>query len=470
MADDPFDAHEEDLKDFENTLVDVCYDIIDASYDSGNAYVVTQPDVLDGKYAAPDDYVASVNAANPTPPPTEYDNDIFSPSVYRDDIANLAQVELPVFLDGADPSQFDAAITKLTDVSAILELATGDTGLERLIAMMDKWHGEAATNFELSILPKYSVSIAHQLVFIDELTATAMCLREVIERTRGDGLGLAQDLRRKVNVSGDGSVSLETVLWVAGSIFAGIAAFTVAGPVTAATVANIVALHLNTASSAIGQVQKLSGSETGERPISGETAYEFIPSCLEQIDNVLRAGVAEVDAVMSALKADLADGGADLLCISKPEVIDGGNFDLLDAENLSHDILIESIADLRFAGVVTLPTMANHFDKANLEVASLGHTFDAAIGQSTVVSGSRHILDEAIQALTDAFVDTRDYLYKAGVALTDIADAYFETEADNEAMMNTFAAQLDAYEENGAPFPAYTPDPAPTDPAPATPL
>lgn len=74
-----------------------------------------------------------------------------------------------------------------------------------------------------------------------------------------------------------------------------------------------------------------------------------------------------------------------------------------------------------------------------------------------MVSGSRHNLDAAIQALTDAFVDTRDYLYQAGVALKDIADAYFEEEADHEAMMNNFTTQLTEYEEDGVVLPVYAP-------------
>jgi hypothetical protein len=454
---DPFDAHRDNLANFEDDLVDLCYDIIDASYKSDNAYFVTQPDVLSGIYAAPADYVASVNAANPTPQPSDYDNDEFNHAKFREDISNLAQVELPVFLDGADVSQFAEAITRLGRATDNLEMASGYTGLEELITLLDKWDGEAARNFQRSVIPKYSMSIVHQLVFIDDLIATAICLQEIIERTRGDALGLAQNLLAKIGGESDSSITFETILWVAGAILAGVAAFAASGPVTAGVVATRVGYALSTATGAVGQVQKLSGSETGERPISGETAYEFIPSCQEQIDKVLRAGMDQVDAVMSALKADLSGEGADLLCISKPKVIDGEEFTLIDAGEQTHDFLVESVGDLRYAGVVTLPTMAYYFDKAYGEVSNLGYPFDAAIGQSTVVSGSRHNLDAAIEALANAFKDTRDYLYLAGVALKDIADAYFEDEASHEEMMNNFTAQLTEYQEGGEPLPTYAP-------------
>jgi hypothetical protein len=186
MADD-FDAHRDELDNFEDDLVDLCYDIIDASYKSDNAYYATQPDVISGRYAAPSDYVESVRAANPTPQPTDYDNDQFNHANYRNDIGDLAQVELPVFLDGgADPSQFDEAITQLGRATKNLDEASGYTGLMELITLMDKWEGDAAYNFQRSVIPKFGVAIVHQLVFIDEIIAVAMCAlsRDRRHRTR----------------------------------------------------------------------------------------------------------------------------------------------------------------------------------------------------------------------------------------------------------------------------------------------
>lgn len=463
---DGFDEHRDQVKNFEDDLVDQCYDIIDASYDSSNAYFVTQPDVLDGRYAAPDEYVEQVRAANPTPQPSDYDNEEFNHANFRDDISDLAQVELPIFLDGgADPSQFDEVVERLGRAADNLEMASGYTGLQELITLIDKWEGDAAYNFQRSVIPSYGVSIVYQLVFMDDLIATAMCLKEVVERTRGDALGLAQELHGKI--VGDGTaVPLDTILWVAGSIAAGIATFGVTGPVTASMVASMVAFPLNTASAAIGHVQKLTGGDTGDRTIEGETAYDFIPSCLERIKEVLDKGRAEVTAVMDALKSDLSGEGADFLCISKPQVIDAAEtiagtadndqFALLDAASNGHDFIVDAIADLRYAGVVTLPTMAYYFDKAYGEVANLSDPFAAGIGSSPVLTGNQNHLAAAIDAIGAAFKDTRDYLYRAGVALKDIADAYFETEAEHEEMMNNFTTQLEAYEAEGV-LPTYAP-------------
>lgn len=457
-----FDDHKDEIANFEDDLVDTCYDIIDASYDSSNAYFVTQPDVLEGEYAAPADYVETVRQSNPTPQPSDYDNEHFNHANFRDDISNLAQVELPVFLDGgADPSQFDVAVERLVRAAKHLEDSTGYTGLTELIAMIEGWEGEAAYNFQRSVLPNYSVAIVHQLVFVDELIAVAHCLKEAVERTRGDGLGLAQDLHGKI-VGDGGEVPLDTVLWVAGTIATGLATMvTTGGAGAVAAVATWAGFSLNTASSAVGHVQKLSGGAEGDRALKGETAYEFIPSCIEQIKNILDAGISEVDAVMSALKSDLSGDGADLLCIDKPKIIDAaesvqGNPDNESFAVLDTDFAVESVANLRYAGVVTLPTMAYYFDKAYGEVVNLSDPFAAGIGSSPVISGNRSALAAAIDTLAEVFMNTRDYLYGAGVAMKNVADTYFAEDAEHEEMMNKFNAQLEEYQE-GATFPTYAP-------------
>jgi hypothetical protein len=457
-----FEEHKDEIANFEDDFVDTCYDIIDASYDSSNAYFVTQPDVLEGEYAAPADYVESVRQSNPTPQPSDYDNEHFNHANFRDDISNLAQVELPVFLDGgADPGQFDVVVERLVRAAKHLQDSTGYTGLTELITMIEGWEGEAAYNFQRSVLPNYSVAIVHQLVFVDELIAVALCMKETIERTRGDALGLAQDLYSKINGDGEG-VPLDTVLWVAGSILAGLAMLsTTAGVGLAAGVGTWAGFAADKASSAIGHVQKLSGGEEGDRAIKGETAYDFIPSCIEQIKNILDAGISEADTVMSALKSDLSGEGADLLCIDKPKIIDAadsvaGNPDNETFALLDADFAVESVANLRYAGVVTLPTMAYYFDKAYGEVANLSDPFAAGIGSSPVVSGSQNQLAAAIDTLAETFKNTRDYLYQAGVAMKDVADTYFEEDAEHEEMMNKFGAQLEEYQA-GATFPAYAP-------------
>lgn len=115
MADDPFDAHRGQLENFEDDLIDLCYDVIDASYDTYNAYYSTFPNVLEGIYAAPDDYVENIIA----PSPYDFDNDQFGHEQFRNDISNLAQAELPTFLDGADPSQFSEIVTRLDRKSVV---------------------------------------------------------------------------------------------------------------------------------------------------------------------------------------------------------------------------------------------------------------------------------------------------------------------------------------------------------------
>jgi len=124
-----------------------------------------------------------------------------------------------------------------------------------------------------------------------------------------------------------------------------------------------------------------------------------------------------------------------------------------DLSGETQKLLIESIADLRFGGVVLLPTMAQYYDDAHGQLAGLDGLFDRAVGYSPVVDTSRHMLTEAVGVLADAFANTRDFLYRAGVALTDIADAYFATEEQNEAMLANFTLQLDEVDTDH--FPQY---------------
>lgn len=475
MADD-FDEHRGKVAgtDFDDDMVDLCYDIIDAAHNSVNAYNATLPDQLTGKYAAPAEYIQQVLQYNPTPGPADFDTEDFDHATFRDDISDLAQVELPVFLDGgADPAQFDEVVARLTEAAAKLDEASGYNGLAELEIQIEKWEGEAAYNFQRSVLPAVGISILHQFVFVTDLIAVALCMKEVLERTRADALGLAEDLHKKIDPGADWKFDLAKLLWVAGAIAGGIAVFAASAPTVAATVASRVSYSITTATGAVGNAQNLSGGGPGDRTIEGETAYEFIPSCLDQISNVCKEATAEVEAVMSALKSDLSGDGPDLMCITKPKVIDAAdsimgnqeneNFALLDAENKGHDYIVDAIADLRYAGVVTLPTMAYWFDKAYGQVANLGYAFAAGMGSSVVFSGIVSQLESAVETLATAFQDTRDYLYDAGVALKDIADNYFAAETEHEEMMNNFTRQLEEYQESGT-YPTY----APQAPSPST--
>ncbi|MPZ78894.1 MAG: hypothetical protein GEV28_00210 [Actinophytocola sp.] len=454
MADESFDSHRGEIEDFENSFIDLCYEIVDATYDSDNAYYVTFPNILEGKYAAPREYIDSIVL----PTSYDFDTDEFNPSVYRDDIANLTATELPRFLDGAELGSFDEIDTRLREAANLLDLAGGYYGFEQLLILMDKWSGRAAYNFQHKVLATFETMLVHQLVFIDELGAVSLCLRELIDRARGDGLGLAQDLKAKVDRGGS-SISLGTALWVIGSIAAGVATFGSSAPVTAAVWAARTATVVNTAAGAIGQVQKLSGRQDGaERAIEGDTAYEFIPSCLNQIDRIIREGLVETGTLMDTLAADLGNAGIKDLSMAEPRLLDdegSDDFHLTGAAALSEEVLIESIADLRFAGVVLLPTMAQYFDDAHGQVAGLDGVFDSAVGYSPVADTSRHTLKEAVGVLADSFAEVREFLYRAGVVLTDIADTYLATEEQNEAMLANFNLQLDEVDTDQ--FPQYQP-------------
>jgi len=107
-----------------------------------------------------------------------------------------------------------------------------------------------------------------------------------------------------------------------------VATFGSSAPVTAAVWAARTAYTATTAVGAIGQVQNLSGRGDGaERAIEGDTAYEFIPSCLDQIDRTIREGIAETGTLMDTLAADLSADGIKDLTMPRPTLLGGEGSD-----------------------------------------------------------------------------------------------------------------------------------------------
>lgn len=459
MSADDFAEYRPEIEDFENKLLETCQDIIDASNDSFYAYQVTRPQILGNPYSVPERYLEIlINTYADLAAPANYDNDDFHHAVYRRDVAAIANGELAGFLDGADLGAFAEIDDALVAVVAELEKLDGYYGFELLLNTLGGWRGVAADNFKHKVLADFEITIGFQITFVKEIAMASLAFHKLVERARGDGLGLAQNFLKKVRPEG-GGIPLEFILWAAGTVAATVATFGAAGPVTAAAWAGRAAFGISTATGLIGHAQSLSASGGDEeRKIEGEGAKNFIPSCQEQIDKVVREGTERARTVLDALAADLKSDGIDELTLNRPKVIDqhtDADFTLTGDDGMGQEVLIESVANLRFAGSVLLPTMAAYYDTAHGKVAGLGAMFDRGIGDCRVATPSRHGLNEVIATLATAFADSRDHLYEAGVVLTAIADTYFDTEARNEAMMTRFNQQLD--EVDTEQFPTYEP-------------
>jgi hypothetical protein len=389
---------------------------------------------------------------------------------YRSDVGELVD-ELRKFVDEADPAVFDDIITQLGDVVRCLELAQGYEGLASLRVLLLGWRGEASYNFQERVLNTIDPMLWHQAKLVEEIARAAWVYKEIIERGRGDALGLTQDLKRKVEIGG-GGLNLGTVLWLVGSVAAGVATFGASTPATAAVWAGRIAYAAGTAREVFAGIEGAgSRRDEADRAIEGDYAEEFIPSCWKRISEVKAAGNQEATDLLNGLSKDLGDDAIDQLTMDRPKIIGADSIDDLGAADdsvMDRDtglVEVGSIADLKAAGEIWLPTMAQYLHDACWKVERIPFLFDRAIGDSVVASPDRYSLEEIITILADALGQARDFLYDAGQALSAAADLYFQTDEQNQAMLELFNARL--AEVNFDEFPAYsppTPQPSGNDP------
>jgi hypothetical protein len=265
-----------------------------------------------------------------------------------------------------------------------------------------------------------------------------------------------------------GGLSLGTVLWLVGSVAAGVATFGASTGAAAAVWAGRIAYAAGTAREVFAGIEGAAGSgrDEADRAIEGDFAEEFIPSCWKRISEVKAAGNQEATDLLNGLSNDLSDDAIDRLTMDRPKIVDADSIDDLGAADdsvLDPDtglVEVGSIADLKAAGEIWLPTMAQYLHDACWKVERIPFLFDRAIGDSLVASPDRYSLEEIITVLAYALGQARDFLYDAGRALSAAADLYFQTDEQNQAMLALFNDRL--AEVDFDEFPAYSP------PAPAT--
>ena len=402
---------------FDEKLTDLCYDIMEA-YEEGSTGL----------------------------------SDMFRE--WEDELRKVTLEEFPVFHDAASIDYFGRIMLSLESAAACIR-DVKDYGLADLISLFQHWEGTAADNFadNLKILES---TIGYQLGFVGDVGATATHFEELMKRTRVDSYGLAEELMSKVDPPSSGS-DLSTVLLVAGLIAAGVATFG-AGPLVGVAGA-AAAIEFGTgAMDGVLQVQNgLTTDEVGDRSIRGDNPDVYVPSCQERIDEIRTTGILKAETVMGALADDMKSPDIKYLYWPRSEVIgmtkpDNGRF------RSSDGFRVDRVADLRKAGDGTLPVMAQSFEEASKSVELLTNYFSAGIGNSVVGTTGRNTFYDAADVLMESFTQTRDALYEAGVALTDIADNYARAEARHTEMMEAFQRKMDN-SDMGKRFPKYKPAP-----------
>jgi hypothetical protein len=449
-----------EIANYSDRLAELADAVRSAANEDVNAYFVTYPDSTEGRYA--EEFDQNLN------PGVEFTassaHAFFRYTLYRQDVEGLL-TELSAF-DSASLATFDQAMTELGAALSSLDTALQWDGLDTVTQALDGWQGEAASNFRSRALEVLRMRLHHQYKLIDELGRAVHCYRELIERGRGDVLGIAQSLKAKVDLNG-GDLSLGNLLFVIGAVAAGVATFGASSGPTLLVWAGRISYMSGVAGKFVGIENNGTATADMTRELDGGMAEEFIPSCHSAIAEAARRGATEAELVLDGLRQDLADDGVAELTLTEPKII--GETEITSVfhpgDSLVEDgtgmVAVDRIAALKYVGTYHLPVMAQFVDSAMAPLEAVPGLVDTAVGESKVAAPYRTPLREVVDTLTVAMRDTRDFLYEAGVALADIADNYYEAESANHERMNRIFNEEMA-EANVDEFPPYPgPKPAP---------
>lgn len=366
----------------------------------------------------------------------------FQRASYAAEINQLALEEFPVFFDAANIDRFAEISSSLKSAADAIVVAENDGALGHLQSLLTDWEGPTASNFG-TYLDHLGTTMVHQLAFVGDVGAATTHFEELMKRMRVDAYGLANNLMAKVSPPhSDDAAKITNALMVMGLIAAGVATFGTGALVGVAGAAAVSEFAIAGTAGVVQIQQSLQHDEVGDREIQGEDEEEYIPSCRERIEEILTTGQNKADLVMGALQADMSNPDFRQLFLSRPEIIGMKQYDE-DRMTLTDGFRVGRVAELRRAGTVTMPSMAQYFEDARRSVSQLAGMFEDGVGQSVVAGAKTHTFALAVSALEEAFTHLRDDLYNSGRALTAIADNYARTEEQHADMMRYFNGLLD---------------------------
>lgn len=448
---DQLEALQDSLGDYPIKLEDVIYEVSDGARDNYAALEVAAPDAasIGGEHNPYFEENWEYGGSS--------DPDYYSYTDYRRDIDDLISL-LYTFVDDADPGRFDTINEQLKGVYDLLERAVEfDGGLNDVSIALSGWTGGAATNFCDVVIRPFGARLLRQVSLAREIATAALSYKAIVVCARADALDLAEQLRSKVSISGDGgSLSLGSALAVVGSVASGIGLLT-GGPVTwpalvawgagAAGTANSIIEDVSgdeemVAGYALDGIERNAGAGEGEeRDIRGGAALAFIPSASEKINLVLELAEAEERKIRDGLKADLDEiesSDEQPLEFSEPELI---TTDTLAGLGVPPDLTIGDIVGLKKVGAKDLPAVAYILNLAHAKVFTVRLAFDSGIGNAAFVGAYRQYFQDLVDQLDTALTRARDFLYESGRNLVAIADDYYATDEESRLALESQLAQ-----------------------------
>lgn len=393
---------------------------------------------------------------------------------FRQDINVLAD-HLTWFIEDAQPSLLDTACESLGEAIELLAEANGDVsdgggggaGMELAHnELRSRWDSPVRTHFTHQVYDRFGPVVGGQAKLAREIERAVRSYQEIIGRARLDSLSLASQLAGKLRVELDDDLVEGAIqgardgLMIGGAVLGGWQLPTMAAAGRASYVMGLANIFLDGF-----EAQNVEDSPHQDMDtITGELAKDFIPSARQCIDAAWNEAYAQNDLVSQALDADLrtiedTDNQPIELTEATVEQINGPTI-TPEGEDVDHiddlgtptrDLLVADIALIRMAGYSYLPAVAESLDKAHERVSSAQSWFEMAIrGMSIGHLGFRaDMFNAAVARLDAAVTGTRDFIYRTGLKLVEIADGYYESDDESrQAMMSLFNEHNRTFEQD----------------------
>lgn len=433
-----------EIRHFHDDMREYLAEIRQAAADDYSAYVAVQPgepflgDSGRNTYYEPGEWGSSDYGSRRGAGPGAFEF-----SAYRSDIESIL-FYLERYVDQCRIGPFDTIAEKFEEIVDELKNAEGhDGGMNNVASALEEWNSGAAENFRQVVLVPFSKIMHGQAKLAVELARAARGYQGTIIFARADVLNLTKQLRDKV-VDGGGDSDFTTMLRIIGAVAAG-AALISSGPGGWATLA----WAANTSALALTAVADAADREPGsveEWTLKGRWATDFIIDAYEKVQQLsseilIRQGVIEEG--LAADEQEIAGtGGVGEFVAGQPGLMNARSA----ADLGTHGALeVADIRQMKVAGAIDLPAIAEMLDDAHLKLASIRDDFDTGIGPG--IAGNvplRAQWDVAVARLDAALTGTRDFLYWSGQSLATIADNYYLVEESNAAKLQQFQRAYDA--------------------------
>ncbi|MFD0559574.1 hypothetical protein FB566_0219 [Stackebrandtia endophytica] len=220
-----------------------------------------------------------------------------------------------------DPADFDSVLDELVGARDLLTSEVPG-GMDAVNTQVSSWYGTAADNFEENYLNGFQPRLANQVGVVEELIAAASILRDMVERSHENILGVADGTIAKLEEydpdAGNG-VNWSMTLTVVGALLSVAAAPFSGGTSLALAFAGGVA---GVASQSVPEEAQVAGSSVAEILGSMHGAIQNVQEAMAAVEEDVATELEEDVEMVSAQVAAAYDKGSSQLVSPRPVLAD----------------------------------------------------------------------------------------------------------------------------------------------------